>query len=105
RFVHGDGHQRGDGVAAVKGLLPGRHAIKDDAETEEIAAGIDGGAAALLGGHVGGGADDRALLRQAGILRGGAGEAEVENLDTSGEGRGARGEGTRIRPSSLASRL
>ena len=79
----GDRHQRRDGVPALERLPPAAQAIEDHAEAEQVAAGIDRLAAGLLGGHVGRRADDRSLLRQRRFLRGGAGQAEVEDLDAA----------------------
>ena len=43
----------------LNGSSPGAHAVEHAAQAEQVAAVIDGFAAGLLGGHVGGRADDR----------------------------------------------
>ena len=61
---------------ALAGQAAGEHLVDDDAERVDVGAGRRLLAARLLGREVGGGADDRSDLGQAGLL-GGAGDAEV----------------------------
>src|SRR5438045_1031344 len=75
----GQGGEPGEQVPAPEGGAAGATAIQDTAEAEQVAAGGGTLAAGLLGGHVGGGADQEATARQ---VRGGAdglGEPEVED--------------------------
>ena len=62
------------------GSLPVASRKSTAAEAEEVAALIDPFAAELFGGHVGGGADDGAGLRQVRLIGDGAGQAEVEDF-------------------------
>ncbi len=85
--------QIGDGLAGEESA-PGQHLPEHDAERPEVGAAVERPAARLLGGHVGGGAEDDpldgAVARDRGrvgeIARGrlllpGLGEPEVEHLD------------------------
>ena len=92
-------------VSPSKSLLAGQHLEQHDAEGPDVGALVDGLAPRLLGGHVGGGAEDQAgrgagagqgrRLRQGGRAAGervvisapGLGEAEVEDLDLALRGQ------------------
>ena len=74
----GDRHRR---LAPERGT-PGQHLVQHHPGGVEVGTGVDGFALGLLGGEVGGGAEDRGCLgdrrRRVGD---GAGDAEVHDLD------------------------
>ena len=88
RSLHGQSGEHGHDVVALERHLPSTHLVQHNAEAEQIAAVVGGGAARLFGGHVRGGADDDALLCQLGAVGDGPGQAEVENLDADIGGQG-----------------
>ncbi len=77
----GQGHECGDDVMAAKRKQPSTEAVQDNPEAKEIGPGIELETLRLLGSHVRGGTDDGADLGQGLLTGGGAGEAEIENLD------------------------
>jgi hypothetical protein len=87
----GDGDESCSKVVAGKGAAAAEHFVEDGAEAEDVAAGIDGFALGLLGGHVGSGAGDFAFLADGGglrlepVRRAGQelGKAEIEDLDAA----------------------
>ena len=65
-----------------KGTVPVHMLVEHHAQAPQIAAGIDGFAAALLRGHVGRRANNGPGLGQMGIVGGGAGQPEIEDSHT-----------------------
>ena len=70
-----------DLVLAREGGATGERKVEHEAERVDVAAGVEGLAARLLGRHVFGRAEHDARLGQAGIVVDGLGDAEVEHLD------------------------
>ena len=97
RRVLQDRRDHRDGRVAGERPLAGGHLVEDGAHREDVGARIDALALGLLGRHVGRGAEDFALTRQAaerrrlelgdiilqGLGLGELGEAEVEHLDSA----------------------
>ena len=81
RLAHMLIRDRYRGVAAER-RPAGEHLVEHDTSRVHVGAGVDGLALRLLGGEIGGGADDRRRLRDGGRrIRDGAGDAEVHHLD------------------------
>ncbi len=85
------------GVLVDEGRVPDQHLVEQDAERVEIAAGVERSALRLLGGHVAGGAEDRAGLRlervDRSLLALDLGDPEIQDLaDLGFVAAGAAGE-------------
>ncbi len=77
-----------EGAGAGEGALAGEHLVEHGAEGVDVGASVDPFTADALGGHVGRGAGDHAGPGHGQLAGepGGAGDAEVEDLDELGVG-------------------
>ena len=92
RILQGQGGQQADRILAAKRAFAGEHLIEDATEAEKIGAGVHGFALGLLRGHVRRRAEHGPRLRQPDVVVLRPGQAEVEKLDTRGEGEGSDGD-------------